>query len=132
MVAQFTAADLPGPLPVIVQGLDEAWDAAIVDLQERRLLRHCAVWSLQGFLTLDVSRPRHVFIGHPVVADEAAGLIITVPRLSADGGEVIVHNPTDRRIETRLRTHPALSELLSWEEAIALDPGETRTLTVTP
>ena len=132
VVAQFTAADLPGPLPVIVQGLDEAWDAAIVDLQERRLLRHCAVWSLQGFLTLDVSRPRHVFIGHPVVADEAAGLIITVPRLSADGGEVIVHNPTDRRIETRLRTHPALSELLSWEEAIALDPGETRTLTVTP
>ena len=132
VVAQFTAADLPGPLPVIVQGLDEAWDAAIVDLQERRLLRHCAVWSLQGFLTLDVSRPRHVFIGHPVVADEAAGLIITVPRLSADGGEVIVHNPTDRRIETRLRTHPALSELLSWEEAIGLDPGETRTLTVTP
>lgn len=129
---QIAAVDLPNPLPVVVRQLRGDWDAAIVDLDLRRLERHCAVWSDSAWVALEADRPRRVFIGHPVVADDPAGLIIAVCSLSAQGGEVIVHNPNRRRIETRLRVNPALAELLTWQQGIALNPGETRTLKLEP
>lgn len=129
---EIEAVDLPNPLPVLVGGLQQCSDAAFVDLDERRMVRHCAVWETAAWLALEVDRPRRVFIGHPIIAGEAELLIITVASLSADGGEVIVHNPTDRRIETTLRVNPALAGLLTWQQGVALDPGETRVLKIEP
>jgi hypothetical protein len=131
IVAEFAAADLPNPLGIAVDYMKERWDAAIVDLDERELTRHCAIFRGEAWLVLDLTCPRRVFIGHPVVADDP-DVFITVCSLSAEGGEIIVHNPEPERRTVRLRTEPGLAELLTWEQTVKLDPGETRTLRIDP
>jgi len=133
VVAEFSAADLPNPVPVSVSWLADTWDAAIVDLDEGRMIRHCATYNHCAWLALDISRPRQVFIGNSIIADVGdEDLIITVCSLSAEGGEVIVHNPQPERRTVHLRTEPGLAELLTWEQTVTLDPGETRTLRIQP
>jgi len=132
VVAEFGAARLPGPLPVLVLGLHGALDAAIVDLQEKRMVRHCAIWEQTAFLTLDLSRRRRVFIGHPVSPDPGTQVHVTVCSMSTEGGEIIVHNPEPTRRTVRLRTEPGLAELLTWEQTVTLDPGETLEFAIVP
>ncbi|MGC9316445.1 MAG: hypothetical protein ACP5KN_00245 [Armatimonadota bacterium] len=129
IVAHLSAADLPNPLPVQVQGMRERWDAAIVDLNEGRMTRHCGTWEGAAWLVVDVTRERRLFIGHPIAASDP-DVIVSVASLDEAGAEVIVHNPTPEPRSVSLRTAPEIAELLQWQRDVDLAAGETRTLNV--
>lgn len=129
VVARLSAAELPNPLPVQVRGMRERWDAAIVDLHEGRMIRHCGIWEGAAWLVLDVGRERRVFIGHPIAASDADA-IVTVASLDDTGAEVIVHNPMPEPRSVTLRTAPEIAEVLQWQGDVDLAAGETRTLHV--
>jgi hypothetical protein len=87
-------ADLPQRLPVRVAGINDKWTAAKVDLA-RNEWYPLGVWQGAAYTTLDASAgDQDLFIGNPVVADNADVWLTLLPN-NADGKTYVeVHNPT--------------------------------------
>jgi len=121
-------AELPNPLGLRVEGLAENWDAGVWDLEEKALTKRLAVSGGVGWLTLDVSRSRDVFIGNLLVADNP-DVIINVLELTRSRGRALVHNPTAGRIVTEVRSHSALpARAPKLRRQVELPPGAELTL----
>ena len=96
-------ADLPLLLPVEVGGLNDRWEAFRYD-RRTKIMRPVPVCEGVGYASVDLSDGADIVIGHPVIS--------TAPELrlnifqTGNQWSVVVHNPTDKPIETTLTGSP--------------------------
>ena len=86
--------DLVSTLPIAVSGLHTNWSAFLYDraLQSARPL---GVLENQTWATVPVSGQQNLFVGHPIIADNA-DIMIQVTQTGADAWRVELHNSTDQ------------------------------------
>jgi len=122
VLCNITKADLPNALGLRVEDLNENWDAGIYDLNEKKLLKHVAVYNGAGYLVLDVGRPRDVFIGNLLVADKPE-VRINVLEFGPKGIRAVVHNPAETEIAAVVKPAPGLPGLRAVQKRLKLAPG---------
>jgi len=127
VVCAISKADLPAPLGLRVEGLNGNWGAGVYDLEANRLVKRVAIYRGVGYLALDIAHARRVFIGNLVVADDPA-LIINVLSLGHEGGRVVVHNPTDKRLKARITLAGGLPDVPRLRAQVDLAPGTDETI----
>jgi hypothetical protein len=96
-------ADLPLLLPIEVAGLNERWEAFRYD-RRTKILRPAPVCEGVGYVSVDIGEGADVVIGHPVTST-APELRLNVFQ-TGEQWAVVVHNPTDKSIETTLTGSP--------------------------
>lgn len=96
-------ANLPVLLPVEVSGLNDRWEAFRYDRQTK-IMRPVPVCAGVGYASVDIAVGADIVIGHPV-ASKAPELRLNIFQIG-DKWSVIVHNPTDKTIETTLTGSP--------------------------
>jgi hypothetical protein len=127
---KISKADLPNLLGLSVAGLNENWDAGVYDFDEKKLAKRVAIHEGAGYLVLDTSQARNVFIGNLLLADDPDAKI-NVLELGPVGGRAIVHNPTPGRMTTEVRLPAELADIPALQRKIAL-PGGGETEIVWP
>ena len=105
-----------------IRGLSANWDAGVYDLNGRRLLKRMAIHEGTGYFVLDVSRPWRFLAGNLVTASNPSA-VVNLLALSQDGGEVLVHNPTDGEMAVIVRTQPDLTAVPVLHRQLTLGPG---------
>jgi len=116
--------DMPNPLPVIVEGLNERCDAVALDASTGEL-RRVATFENAGWLTVDASRgPVSLAVGNAVACDRSA-LWLSLLREEA-GWSLEVHNPTAEAIVSRVKVPPWLSDTIgTFAGRLTIPAGET-------
>ena len=125
VVCTISQADLPNPLGLRIEGLNENWDAVVYDLDDGKLAKHVATHNGTGYLALDVSRPRRVFLGCPVTADDPRAKI-NVLGLHRAAGNAVIHNPTPDGMDLVVAQHPHLPNAPPLRRRLTLAPGAQR------
>ena len=119
--------DMPGFLPVSVEGLNDNWSVHLLD-RARKWPNHRALPIRDGrsFAQLDLKEADvDVFMGHPVTCDHPE-LKILVSWVKPGQWFVEAHNAGDEVVEAELVSNPAWT-LFDFQEAVKLLPGESRT-----
>lgn len=119
-----TSAKLPNPLPVTIAGLNERWDAGLIDLDTKRL-RRVGVFEGKGYLTLDVTaKPPRFAAGNLVVCDRSeVGLNLVE---TAEGWAIDAHNPTENPLTVTISIPSHFSPVLpAFSKKVTLPPGRT-------
>jgi hypothetical protein len=101
--AKIGKADMPGFLPVIVEGLNDNWSVQMLD-KARKWPNHRALPIRDGkaYAMLDLTTANmDVFIGHPVTCDNRE-LKLQVSWKSPGAWYVEAHNPTDAPVKANL------------------------------
>ena len=145
-----TAADLPIDLPVIMSGLNPNWDAGIVyygknqirtpmystneylqrsifmhDVEHQDLLIHIPVLEDgNGYLQIETSRARDLFIGNLLICD-APQVRLTVVDTTAGKRKIEVHNPTDQVVRTTVRPARGFTLLGDFARTVEVQPGSS-------
>jgi hypothetical protein len=101
--AMIGKADLPVLLPIEVAGLNERWEAFRYD-RRTRISRPVPVCDGVGYASVDISAGADLVIGHPVNS-MAPELRLNIFQ-TGNQWSVVVHNPTDKPIETTLTGNP--------------------------
>jgi len=126
LLGKISAATLPNPLGLIIEGLNPNWDAGVYDLEKNKLIKRVAISQDdgRGYLALDISRSRSVFIGNLIIADNK-NVKINVLKYGRDGISFLVHNPTPERIEVTVKTPLKLKGVPVVSRSFFLSKGET-------
>jgi len=123
-VVKLGKADLPGSLPLVVEGLNERWTAVIADGASAP--RFIGVFEGRGYTVTDLrDGAKTVFVGHPVTCGDPRVLLNLVD-WSPDRASVEVHNPTERPISTWVATSPACGFLPAAKAEAKLEPGSSQ------
>ncbi|OPZ30474.1 MAG: hypothetical protein BWZ02_00761 [Lentisphaerae bacterium ADurb.BinA184] len=125
--ARIPRTDMPGFLPVAVEGLNDGWSVQLLD-RARPWPNHRALPVRDGraFAQLDLCEADgDLFIGHPVVADNPA-VRLQVAWQQPGVWYVEAHNPTDQPVKTALHSPPGWT-VFAFKESIELAPGTSRT-----
>jgi len=126
IVAKLPKTDLPGFLPVIVEGLKDNWSVHLLD-RARKWPNHRALPIRDGraFAQLDLAeQDRDVFIGHPITADQP-DVKVQVAWQEPGVWFVEAHNPTDQPVRTSLRSSPGWT-VFDFGQTVELAPGSSR------
>ena len=125
--AKISAADLRSDLPINVSGLNEKWDAGLLDL-DTGMLRRVAVYEGSGILSQNIdSRGIRFAYGNMVTCDR---LEISLNIFNRDGQWTIdVHNPTSSEVMTQVRTAPWLKGMAPhFDRVVYVSAGSTVTV----
>ncbi len=121
---------LPGFMTTLVEELNDNWSVQLLD-KKREWPNHRALPVREGraYAELDTNDDDlDLFIGHPVTAD-SRDLRITVNWMKKGQWYVEAHNPSDKPLRAKLRSHPQWS-LFEFSEDIELAPGTSKIWTV--
>lgn len=118
--------NLINPLPLVVEGLTQGWDAFLLELKNPENLRKVSLWNGKGWLVFDSDFKEGFFLGHPVVSDNL-NLRINILFLSPGRVEFILYNPLKQRVEAKIFSSPGLKGFIpEFEKGVTLSPGEER------
>lgn len=96
-------ADLPQRLPIQVNGVNDRWTAARVDLQRKEWFP-LGVWNGATYTTIDTRDGETRWSIGNVVTSDHPDLFLTLLPANADGSTVVdVHNPTDKAVTAKVR-----------------------------
>ncbi len=127
ITAELPRAELPGFLPVCVEGLNDNWSVVLWDQARpapntRSLpIRDGKAWA-QLDLNLADSR---IFLGHPVVADRPEVKLL-VAWQEPGVWFVEAHNPTEQPLPVKLSTAPGWG-VFAFQQTLTLPPGASQT-----
>lgn len=128
--ARLPKTEMPGFLPACVEGLNDNWSVWLLD--KARPGPNCRALPIRGgrsYAQLDLNdADSNLFLGHPITANRPDVKLLVSWK---DPGRWFVeaHNPTDKPINTRLRTTPGWS-LFAFNKKVALPPGTSQVWTV--
>jgi len=124
-----TRAQLPNPLPVTIAGLNEHWDAGLIELTTKTL-RRVGVFEGKGYLTLDVAaKPQRFVAGNLVVCDQADVWLNLIE--TEEGWAIDAHNPTEKSLTVTVSIPSDFSPVLPiFTKRVTLPPGQTMRISV--
>jgi len=124
-VLRLSKAELPNPLPVVVEGICGRWDAGFLDLETGELGR-VGVYEGKGLLALDLSRPRRVAVGNIVVCDDPKVFL----SVFKDKGRWVleVHNPSPVRKRVRVEVPSWVRVIPAFRRAVEVEGGSSALL----
>jgi len=124
--ARIARADMPGFLPVIVEGLNDNWSVQLLDRARKRPNhRALPIRGGRAFAQLDLNQADlDVFIGHPVTCDNP-DVKLLVSWQEPGVWFLEAHNATDKAIKTRLTSSRGW-RLFHLDETVNLRPGSSR------
>ena len=127
ITATIPKADLPGFLPVCVQGLNDNWSVVLLDKQrEAPNTRSLPIRDGQAWAQLDLTQAdSDLFLGHPVVADKPQVKLL-VSWQEPGVWFVEAHNPTEKALPVTLTTAPGWT-VFTFRQALTLKPGTSQT-----
>lgn len=124
-----TQAPLPNPLPVTIAGLNERWDAGLIDLTTKSL-RRVGVFEGKGYLTLDVAKKPQRFIAGNLVVCNRADVWLNLTETD-EGWAIDAHNPTEKSLTVTISIPYDFSPLLpTFIKRVTLPPGQTIRMSV--
>ncbi|MHB9133921.1 MAG: hypothetical protein ACYDBB_22875 [Armatimonadota bacterium] len=124
---KFTQAPLPVDLPIIVQGLQENWDAGVWIVGTDRV-RHFGIFEKNGYTTLRLNKgPVEAFIGHPIICDHPV-LVLSLIETDSKHLHIVAHNPTLQPIKTRVRKNQGFDLGPALDKVITVPAGESVTV----
>jgi hypothetical protein len=98
--------DLPGGLPIAVDGLNERWSAVVADRKTGKFVNFIGVLDGTGYGLVDIRKePLSLFVGHPVRCGDP-NLFIQLLSWGKDGASAEVNNPTDQPVKTWVECSP--------------------------
>ena len=125
--AKISAADMRSDLPINVNGLNEKWDAGLLDL-DTGMLRRVAVYEGSGILSQNIdSRGIRFACGNMVTCDRPE---MSLNIFTRDGQWTVdVHNPTSSEVMTQVRTAPWLKGMAPHlDRVVRVSAGSTVTV----
>jgi hypothetical protein len=122
-------ADLPAPLPMVVEGLAPNLPVILYD-RDTRELRRFTVYEGRGYLCAELPRDRRLFLGTPVTISDPA-LVVEVADYSAQSLTVEVHNPTIKPITAQLTPLPEFDLVVAKAQSVTVAAGSSVFLTLT-
>jgi len=124
--ATLRGPDLPGLLPTRIEGLNDNWAVWLVDRKRTNPnVRALPVRDGVAYAQLDpAGGDMDVFIGHPVVCSRD-DVTLQVAWMAPGVWFVEAHNPTDKLVETTIRTVGGWPKF-SLTERVALPAGASR------
>ena len=155
VLADFSQAKLPLPLPVVVHGLNPNWDAGVVYVGDSRLLlpqwqaneygqrfvkmvprqEHDQLFHIAArqdgtaYVQVETELEAHrVFIGNLLVAD-VPSLKLTLLDTFPGGCSFECHNPTDKAITASVQPAKGLDVLGNFTKKVQVAPGSSVTIT---
>lgn len=100
--AKFSQTPLPTDLPIVIPNLQDRWDSGLWVVGTGRV-RHFGRFEATGYTTLRLDKGSvEAFLGHPLVCDSPE-LWLSLVEADSQHLLVVLHNPTDEEIQTRLR-----------------------------
>jgi len=124
-VIELGQADLPGALPVVVEGLKEQWTAVVADGADARFI---GVFDGTGYAVADLrGKSLSLFVGHPVTCGDDR-LFLELVDWSAERGALEVHNPTTEEVKTWVAVSPACPFLPQARVEVSVPPGTSQTV----
>jgi hypothetical protein len=122
-------ADLPGSLPIVVEGLNDRWSAVIAEAAADP--RFIAAFEGRGYTVTDLRQgAKSLFVGHPVRCGDDR-LFLNLVSWSADRAVVEVHNPTEAVLTAWVATSPACRFVPSAKTNVTVGPGASVMVTLT-
>jgi len=124
--AKLSGPNLPGLLPVRLEGLNDNWSVWLVDRNRKGPnVRALPCRDGSAYAQLDpAGGDMDVFIGHPVVCDRP-GVKLQVAWMTPDVWFVEAHNPTDAAVDAEVHTAPGW-EAFALRERVSLAPGASK------
>jgi hypothetical protein len=120
-------ADLPVLLPIEATGLNDRWEAFRFD-RRTKIMRPVPVCEGVGYASVDIGEGADIVIGHPVTST-APELRLNVFQ-TGNQWSIVVHNPTDKPIETTLMGNPEFPGVAGMTKAV-LVPAKSSTVCTT-
>ena len=121
--------DLPGGLPVVVDGLNDGWSAVLAGRGADARVSFIGVHEGTGYGLVDLrDGPLQLFMGHPVRAGNAE-LFIQLVSWGADGTTAEVHNPTETAIGTWVESSADCTWLTQGKRSVEVPPGTSVAVT---
>jgi len=130
VLARIPKANLPGFLPVSIEGLNDNWSVEMLDnARPWPNVRALPIRDGRAFAEVDlVPADVDLFLGHPVTADRKE-LKILVSWQSPGLWYVEAHNPTDHALRATLKSTPGWTPF-TFKETFTLPAGSSRIWTV--
>ena len=126
--AELGKADLPGALPILVEGLNDRWSAVIAEAAGEP--RFIAAFEGRGYAVTDLRQAaKSLFVGHPVRCGDGR-LFLNLTDWSAGKAVVEVHNPTAAAITTWVASSPACRFLPTVKTSVTVAPGASVMVTL--
>jgi len=117
-------APLPNDLPMIINGIEDNWDAGMFDLDTKEL-RRCGVFNGLAYLTLDINgRSHNVIIGNLLTCNDNR---IKLSLTKKDDIWIIqAHNPTRESISAVIKVSDWLKDIIPQIQTnVIIKPGNT-------
>lgn len=130
VTARIPKTQMPGFLPVCVEGLNDNWSVILLDkARPAPNTRALAIRDGRAWGQLDLNEAdSDLFIGHPVVADRPQVKLL-VSWQEPGVWFVEAHNPTEKPLPVNLNTAPGWT-VFAFRESLTLPPGTSRIWTV--
>jgi hypothetical protein len=123
-VVDLGKADVPGSLPIVVEGLNDRWSTVIAE--GAAAPRFIGVFEGHGYAVTDLREgAKSLFVGHPVRAGDDR-LFLNLTDWSATRAVIEVHNPTASPISTWVATSAACKFLPAGKVTVTIAPGTSQ------
>ncbi|NOY80360.1 MAG: hypothetical protein GXP31_05065 [Kiritimatiellaeota bacterium] len=121
--------EMPGGLPLVVDGLNERWSAVVAEREtDKGQVRFIGVLEKSGYALVDLrDRDLRLLIGHPVRAGDDR-LFIQLLSWGSGGTSVEVHNPTPVPIRTWVAVTNACARFRTGKKDVTVPPGTSVTV----
>ena len=128
--ARIPKAEMPGFLPVSIEGLNSNWSVQMLDkARPWPNVRALPIRDGRAFAEVDlVPADVDLFLGHPITADHPEVKIL-VSWLSPGHWYVEAHNPTAKSLRVTLKSTPGWTPF-TFQQTITLPAGHSRIWTV--
>jgi hypothetical protein len=115
-------APLPFPLPMEVRGLNPNWPAGL--WRGGTSVAYTGVFEGRAWPRLDTALNAPFYAGNVLTAD-SPDVVLEVVKWTPTALRIEAHNPTDRPIETVIRTPGEITSLKALQRKVTLPPGQT-------
>ncbi len=120
--------EMPGGLPLVVDGLNDRWSAVLAERETGGRVRFIGALENSGYALVDLrDRDRRLLVGHPVRAGDER-LFIQLISWGKEGTSVEVHNPTAAPIRTWVTVTDACACFQGGSKDVTVPAGTSLTL----
>ncbi|HEY3376393.1 MAG TPA: hypothetical protein VGL77_02775 [Armatimonadota bacterium] len=126
VLVSFDKAELPAPLPIVVEGFAGNLPGILLDLETREV-RRFTVFEGKGYLCVELNRPRQLFLGAPLAFTTPA-LIADVIDYHPDTLTVEVHNPTSAPLTAKILPAPEFALAAGQAPTVTVPAGSSLTI----
>ena len=127
---KFNKGNYEGYLPMIINGLNENWDAGIWKEGGNEIFQRFGIKEGKGYAELELDdSEKNIFLGNYLISDKLE-VCLTLIKIAEKNCEFVIHNPTDKDLVCTVKPNPGFKLIPSFSKKQEVKAGSSIKATV--